>query len=254
MARATALRLVLFTGAVCALLGVFPLQADGAGEPGRIEIPATHPPGSDAATGLQRFDEKALRGLFYVPHSYNPNEPLPLLILLHGGGRSPSDWFGSYSRRAEAGRFIIVAPESSSKTWVSSGDSGPDVSRINHALAVMFSRYAIARDRIIVGGLSDGASYAVSLGLANGDRIRGVIAYSAGYIVGRVGRGRPSFFVSHGARDAMLPVTGARNLVAYLRKAGYPVEYREFPGGHEVPSTISDAAMTWLEALFKKNR
>lgn len=236
------------------LLGLLRLQAHGGGQPGRLEIPATHRLDSGAATGLQRFEEKALGGLFYVPHSYHPDEALPLLILLHGRGRNPSDWFGSYSRRAEAGRFIVVAPESSSKTWGSSGDFGPDVSRINRALAVVFSRYAIARDRIIIGGLSDGASYALSLGLANGDTIRGVIAYSPGYIVGLLGRGRPSFFVSHGLRDAMLPVTGARMLVEYLRDAGYAVEYREFPGGHEVPAAISDAAMTWVEAIFKKNR
>jgi predicted esterase len=173
---------------------------------------------------------------------------------LHGGGRSPSDWFGSYSRRAEAGRFIIVAPKSASKTWGSTGDFGRDVSGINHAIAVICSRYAIARDRIVIGGLSDGASYAVSLGLANGDRVRGVIAYSPGYIVGQLGRGRPSFFVSHGTRDTMLPVTGARSLVAYLRKAGYAVEYREFPGGHEVPGPISDAALAWSEGLFKRSR
>ena len=236
------------------LFGGLGLTAHGAGEPGRLEIPATYHVDRNAGTGLQRFQENAPGGLYYVPHSYRPNEPLPLLILLHGGGRNPSDWFGSYSRRAEAGRFIIVAPKSSSKTWEAAGDSGPDVSRINRALAVVFSRYAIARNRIIIGGLSDGASYAVSLGVANGDRISGVIAYSPGYVVGQTGRGRPSFFISHGSHDKMLPVTGARRLVAYLRDAGYAVEYREFNGGHEVPAGISDAALTWAGAFFKKNR
>jgi phospholipase/carboxylesterase len=223
-------------------------------EPGRLEIPATHRLHSNAATGLQQLEQTTIGGLFYVPHSYHPNEPLPLLILLHGGGRHPSDWFGSYSRRAEAGRFIIIAPESRGKTWGSSADFGPDVSRINRALAVVFSRYAIDRDRIIVGGLSDGASYALSLGLVNGDRIRGVIAFSPGYIIGRQSRGHPSFFVSHGLRDAMLPVAQTRIFVALLRNAGYAVDYREFNGGHEIPSAISDAAMAWVEWIFKKNR
>src|SRR3954471_21366548 len=157
---ALALRVVQLTSAVFVMLGVLALRAYGSGDPGRLEIPATHPPVSNnAATGLQRLEENG--GLYYVPHSYRPNEPLPLLILLHGGGRNPSDWFGSYSRRAEAGGFIVLAPKSPAKTWGASGDYGPDISRINHALAFIFSRYAIARDRIIVGGLSDGASYAV---------------------------------------------------------------------------------------------
>ena len=233
------------------LFGVLCLPAQGAPQPGRLEIPpAPHHLESAAPTGLQRFEEKGLGGLFYVPHSYRPNEPLPLLILLHGAGRSPSDWFGSYSRRAEAGRFIVVAPQSSSTTWGRAGDFGPDVSKINHALAVVFRRYAIARDRIIIGGLSDGASYALSLGLANGDRIRGAIAYSPGYVIGREGRGRPSFFVSHGVGDKILPVATTRTLVAYLRNAGYAVDYREFQGGHEVPSAISDAALAWVQTIF----
>jgi phospholipase/carboxylesterase len=236
------------------LAAVSLLSAAGA-DPGRLEIPAaTHHSDGNAATGLQRFEEKTLPGLFYVPRSYHPNEPLPLLILLHGFGRNPSDWFGSYSRRAEAGRFIIVAPQSCGKTWGSSGDYGPDVSRINRALAVLFSRYAIDRGRIIVGGVSDGASYALSLGLANGDRIRGALAFSPGYIVGRQGRGHPSFFVSHGLQDTMLPIEGTRSFVALLRNAGYAVVYREFNGRHEVPPAISDVAMTWVEATFKTNR
>jgi predicted esterase len=253
--RVTRPRLVRVVGAVFLTLAILPLQADAAGDPGRLEIPAAHPPASNkAATGLQRFSENGVEGLYYVPQSYRPDEPLPVLILLHGGGRSPSDWFGSYSRRAEKGHFIIVAPKSPSKTWGARGDYGPDIARINRALAFVSGRYPIARDRVIVGGLSDGASYAVSLGLANGDRVRGVIAYSPGYIVGQLGRGRSSFFVSHGTRDTMLPVAGARSLVAYLRKAGYPVEYREFPGGHEVPGPISDAALAWVEGLFNKGR
>jgi phospholipase/carboxylesterase len=223
-------------------------------DPGRIEIPATHRVESNSATGLQHFEQKGLRGLFYVPHSYRPDEPLPLLILLHGGGHHASDWFGSYSQRAERGRFIVVAPDSFGRTWGSTGDYGPDVSRISSALAVVFSRYAIDPGRIIVGGFSDGASYALSLGLFNGDRIRGVIAFSPGYINGRQGRGHPSFFISHGLQDTMLPIDGSRSYVALFRNAGYAIVYREFNGGHEVPPSLSDVAMTWVDAIFKTKR
>lgn len=221
-------------------------------EPGRLEIPAAPPIDRSAVTGLQRLPEGL--GLFYVPRSYHPNEPLPLLILLHGGTRDPSDWFGSYSRRAESGRFIIVAPKSNAKTWGAAGDFGMDVAIINRALTLTFNRYAIARDRIAVGGVSDGASYALSLGLVNGDRIRGVIAFSPGYIVGRLGRGQPSFFISHGTRDPVLPISQTRLFINFLRHAGYKVEYHEFNGIHEVPSAMSDAAMTWLQGVFKTRR
>ena len=104
-------------GSFSLMLATIALLLRAGAEPGRLEIPATHRFDGSAATGLQLLEQKALGDLCYVPHSYHPNEPLPLLILLHGGGRNPSDWLGSYSRRAEARRFIIVAPESSGKTW-----------------------------------------------------------------------------------------------------------------------------------------
>jgi len=223
-------------------------------DPGRIEIPATHRPENSAATGLQHLEGNGLHGLFYVPHSYHPNEPLPVLILLHGGGHHASDWFGSYGRRAEKGRFIIVAPDSFGRTWGSTGDFKPDVARINSSLAAVFSRYAVDPDRIIVGGFSDGASYALSFGLFNGDRVRGAIAFSPGYLIGQQGRGHPSFFISHGLQDTMLPIEGSRSYVDLLRKGGYTVVYREFSGGHEVPPSLSDVAMSWAEAIFKTKK
>jgi predicted esterase len=221
-------------------------------EPGRLEIPANHSIVGTSPTGLQRLHEGL--GLFYVPQSYHPNEPLPLLILLHGGDGDPSGWFGSYSRRAETEHFIAVAPKATTKTWGSSGDFGADIARINRALVLMFERYAIAPDRIAVAGVSDGASYALSLGLANGDRVRGVIAFSPGYIVGRLGRGRASFFISHGTRDPVLPIGQTRVFINFLRQAGYPVEYHEFNGVHEVPPGMSDTAMKWLAGVFGKKR
>jgi len=221
-------------------------------EPGRLEIPAAHPVAGNAPTGLQRLHEGL--GLYYVPRSYHPNEPLPLLILLHGGDGDPAGWFGSYSRRAETGSFIALAPKATTKTWGSTGDFGADIARINRALVLIFDRYAIAPDRVAVAGVSDGASYALSLGLVNGDRIRGVIAFSPGYIVGRLGRGRPSFFISHGTRDPVLPIGQTRVFINFLRQAGYPVDYHEFNGVHEVPPGMSDTAMTWLAAVFQKKR
>src|SRR6267378_4047574 len=48
--------------------------------------------------------------------------------------------------------------------------------------------------------------YALSLGLANGDVIKAVVAFSPGFIVKAGGRGKPSLFISHGREDFILPV------------------------------------------------
>jgi predicted esterase len=123
--------------------------------------------------------------------------------------------------------------------------------RIAEALEAAFTRCAINRSRIAIGGFSDGASYALSLGLANGDLFNNIVAFSPGYIVRAPGRGRPSLFIAHGSNDPVLPIaTTSRIFIASLRKNGYNVDFREFSGGHNVPSAVAEQAMEWLVRRF----
>ena len=100
--------------------------------------------------------------------------------------------------------------------------------------------------RLAAGGVSDGASYALSIGLTNGDLFEAVIAFSPGFIAPGELIGRPRIFVSHGVTDPILPIDGcSRRIVPLLKEAGYDVTYREFDGGHTVPPTVSDEALRW---------
>jgi phospholipase/carboxylesterase len=223
-----------------------------AAEPDRLELPAS-PPTAIPAFGVHRLESGPRGGLLYVPKSYRPGEPLPLVVLLHASGGDAWDWFGSYGRRAEAGRFIVVAPDCLHKTWgAGPKDFGRDAAVINRALGVAASQCAIDRKRLAIGGFSDGASYALSLGIANGDLFQNVIAFSPGYFIGKPRRGHPALFIAHGVSDEILPLdVCSRRFVPSLRQAGYTVEYREFFGGHEVPDAVSDRAMDWLTARFR---
>jgi predicted esterase len=102
-------------------------------------------------------------------------------------------------------------------------------------------------ERVAVAGFSDGASYALGLGLANGRLFRRVVAFSPGFVPPGPADGRPAVFVSHGDADAVLPVdrTSAR-IVPALRDDGLDVTYREFTGPHVVPPEIAREAVDWL--------
>ena len=64
----------------------------------------------------------------------------------------------------------LPAPSSRSGTWDAiRGSYDADVRRINSALEDTFAAVSIDPDRIGVARFSDGASYALGLGLANGD-------------------------------------------------------------------------------------
>jgi predicted esterase len=99
---------------------------------------------------------------------------------------------------------------------------------------------------LAIGGVSDGASYALSIGLINGDVLGTVLAFSPGFLVAPNPTGEPRIFVSHGRSDPVLPIDAcSRSFVPSMREAGYDVNFREFEGGHTVPPPISDAAVRW---------
>ncbi len=222
-------------------------------EPGS-NLRLTARPGSPSETPTMGLSELGLGGiigrdgLLYVPECYSPDVPAPLFIGLHGAGGAADNW-ASYHARAETRGMIFLAPESRSSTWdVLLGGFGPDVEFLDRALQHTFQRCRVDSGRIALGGFSDGASYALSLGLPNGDLLSHLVAYSPGfYVRPEQSIGKPAIFVSHGTEDSVLPVSASRdNIVPTLRDAGYEVDYREFVGGHGVPGEISEAALDWF--------
>jgi predicted esterase len=112
-------------------------------------------------------------------------------------------------------------------------------------LAWTFSSYAIDPARVAIGGFSDGASYALSLGFTDGDLFPHVLAFSPGFAAPARRVGSPRIFVSHGTRDAVLPIDRcSRRIVPTLQRTGYDVAYRKFDGGHAVPPRSSMTPQT----------
>ena len=174
--------------------------------------------------------------------------PVPLLVLLHGAGGSGASMLRRLGSAPDDAGVAVLAPDSRGPSWDAiRGGFGPDVMFINRALERVFETVAVDPARISVGGFSDGATYAVSIGLINGDLFRRVVAFSAGFIVEGTTHGKPEFFISHGTDDNILPIDRCgRPIVAALRKQGYAVTFREFTGGHEVPPDLAREGLRWI--------
>jgi phospholipase/carboxylesterase len=188
-------------------------------------------------------------GLLYVPDTADPGAPV--LVFLHGATGT-----GGAHRRAvlaAADRYgvVLVAPDSRAPTtWdlIAERRFGPDIDFLDRVLDAVLDRLDLDVDpaRLAIGGVSDGASYALSVGLANGDVFPTVLAFSPGFLAVPEPAGRPRVFVSHGTADAMLPIDAcSRSFVPLLRQAGYEVRFREFDGGHTVPPEVADAGVRW---------
>jgi predicted esterase len=222
----------------------------GAGaERGRLTFRPPSGPGTGSPrTG--RFDLSGVGGAppaaVYVPTGDDAG-PLRLLVMLHGAGGVAASALGLFREHADRHRLLLLAPKSTGATWdVISGGYGPDVRNIDGLLGDLAASYPI--NGYTVGGFSDGASYALSLGLANGDVFDSVVAFSPGFEAALATTGRLRFFVSHGTDDRVLPIDRcSRRIVPRLLSAGYDVSYREFEGGHTVPGEMRRGAVEWLD-------
>ena len=229
----------------------------GCGDPGpqltrvsaRPAAPTQTIAAGEHALGMStlRLRDAALRdGRLYVPNT--SRRPLPLMVLLHGGGGRAEDFRSTLSLADEFG-IVMLALDSRHNTWDGiDSPFGPDVRFIDAALQYTFERVAIDPARIALGGLSDGGAYALSLGLVNGDLFTHLVAVAPGYyeppgpIVGK-----PRVFVAHGTRDNVYNVAGSRQrIVPQLRRAGYDVTYFEFDGPHWVTEASARQALQWL--------
>jgi len=174
--------------------------------------------------------------------------PFPLAVMFHGAGGDPEHAIAMLAPLADREGIAVLAPASLGPTWDAiRGTFGADVARIDETLDAVFEGWPIDPQRIAAGGFSDGASYALGLGLANGDLFSSVIAFSPGFIPPMEAHGKPRVFVSHGTEDRILPIARCGRAVAeQLKRHRYPVVYREFEGAHTVPKPLAEEALRWF--------
>lgn len=233
----------------CIPSGETPAEASAGELSARVpKVPATGP----ARPGLRRLRQPG--ALLYVPGGYRPGRAVPLLVMLHGAGGDAGQSIALARGLADRLGFLLLAPKSEAASWdiVSSRSYGADVAALDSALKEVFAAYSVDRERVALGGFSDGASYALSLGLINGDLFSHVFAFAPGFMAPERPRGKPRIFISHGIADRVLPIDStSRRIVPLLRRAGYEVDYQEFAGGHEVPDGIG---RRFLETLAGEPR
>jgi phospholipase/carboxylesterase len=216
--------------------------------PGRLRSRPTQP-ASTGTSGLHPLRQDGKReGLLYVPASYRGDKKIRLVVMLHGAGGDAEGALNILLKVAEPLEMIVLAIESRSSTWdILMGRYGSDIAFIDRALAQTFNRYAIDPSKVAIAGFSDGASYALSVGLTNGDLFTHVIAFSPGFMAPGAQFGRARLFISHGKTDNVLPIDRcSRVIVPQLQQAGYEVLYQEFNGSHTVPEALVRKALDWF--------
>ncbi|MCL4559142.1 MAG: alpha/beta hydrolase-fold protein [Chloroflexi bacterium] len=179
--------------------------------------------------------------LLYVPKSYRPDRPTPLVISIHGYAEWPAHQMeiSRWNRLAEEKNFIVVYPSGTGFPlhWRASGQPGTsqDVQFISDLIDRLEKDYNIDQTRIFANGLSNGGGMSFALACALSERIAAIGSVSGAYLLPweECNPERPvPAIIFHGTKDPVVPFGGGHS-----RALNYP-----FP---DVPA--------WVEALAAHN-
>lgn len=158
--------------------------------------------------------------LLYVPTSYNPAKPTPLVISMHTSMSWPSSSMAitQWNKVAEQNGFLVAYPGGtggSSKSWEMEGQESPsrmrDVIFVSQLLNQLELAYNIDKARIYANGMSNGGGMAFVLSCTMSDRIAAVGMVSAGLDPGWnwcTDHKAVPVIAFHGSADPICPYNG----------------------------------------------
>ena len=212
-------------------------------------------PGSGARVGLFRSGEADARGGFdlYVPESHDGSEDWPLVVALHGGSGNGSDFLWSWLREARSRRFLLLSPTSSGSTW-SLNAPERDARALREMVRWVGSEWGLDPERVLLTGLSDGATMSLLVGLGSDSPfthlapVSGVL-HPMNFGNGNLERARDKpIYLVHGALDWLFPVALAREAARVLEEAGARLVYREIEDlSHTYPREENARIIEWFD-------
>ena len=160
--------------------------------------------------------------LVRVPALSRPGRPLPLVVVLHGGGGNAlnAEMMTGFTELGQSGGFIVVYPEGSGRTRLLTWNAGhccgyamendiDDTGFIDALIDRLLTQYAVDPARIYVTGMSNGAMMSHRLGIALSHRLA-AIAPVVGAVFGDEARPQEpvSAIIINGMLDRSVPYAG----------------------------------------------
>ncbi len=187
-----------------------------------------------------------------TPHAFAYRPPgladgAPLVVLFHGAGGNARRFLDLFKPVADRRRLVLVALQSGAATWdtMPSIRTGSDSAKLATAVARLAATAAVDSRRLVLLGFSDGASHALTLGLANPAAFRGIVALSPGFARAPDAiEPAQRIFIAHGRRDEVLPFALSRDvLVPGLERLGLRPRTRWSDGGHRIEAAAVEEGL-----------
>jgi phospholipase/carboxylesterase len=209
-----------------------------------------------------------MTGLDDFTHRVRParGEPEGALVLFHGRGTSEDDLFPLLDLLDPDARLVGVTPRGPLELgggahWYVVRQVGyPDPATFLPTYAALADwvdalpeALGVRRERIALGGFSQGAVMAHALTLGRGRpspaaaiALSGFIPEVEGFELDLESRGGLPVAIGHGTFDPVIPVDFGRAAKQRLEAAGLDVVYRESPMAHSVDPAFLEELRPWL--------
>jgi phospholipase/carboxylesterase len=204
---------------------------------------------------LHSKNEREARGGFslYVPETWGAGSAPALIVALHGGHGHGRDFLWSWLADARSRQMLLLSPTARDRTWSIMGGDDVDAEPLAQMVESVAARYPVDRGRVLLTGMSDGATYALLCGLRDGmpfTHLAPVCGVLHPFLFAEGGieraHGRPIYLVN-GALDWMFPVHTARMAQQALAAVGARIVYREIEDlSHTYPRDENPKMLDWL--------
>jgi phospholipase/carboxylesterase len=190
-----------------------------------------------------------------------PDERVPMIIVLHPMGGDPADMLPMFQRYPGRARLILPYGQPNGGKWlwyesvredVAASVVTPETDRLASAIsALTAARPTVGKP--IVTGFSQGGIMTFALAVTHPEEMSAAFPLSGSLpksLFASIRSGaRPPIIAFHGGADLAVPTASALEAIAELKRAGYAAEIREFAGlEHE----ISDQELSELFERIEK--
>ncbi|MES2141047.1 MAG: esterase [Bacteroidota bacterium] len=194
----------------------------------------------------------------------------PVLILLHGVGSNEQDLF-SFADQLPA-KYLVVSARapitlaegsyawyqvdfSTGKPLINSEQEEKSRNIIIQFITDLKKDFSFDEKQVYLGGFSQGAIMAYSVGLTRPDLIHGIVVLSGRLleevkplIASKEKLGQLKVFISHGTNDQMLGIHYARESATYLKALNINTSYKEYAEGHGINNAMLSDMVNWLNS------
>nr|WP_230686679.1 RICIN domain-containing protein [Catellatospora vulcania] len=221
-----------------------------------------------------------------IPDGYSNTRPYRLIFAYHwrggtmndvsSGGTSGTAWSYYGMQEQSNNSAILVAPQGLGNGWANT--NGVDLTFTDDMIRLIENDLCVDTTQLFAMGFSYGGGMSYAIACARATTFRAVVAYSGAQLSGcSVGNQPIAYFGIHGISDNVLNISQGRSLrdrflsnngcaaqnapepapgsgrhitTTYSCRAGYPVQWAAFDGGHgpapvEGCSGCEDGVRTW---------